>query len=405
MKIPKFKNTVSQVRLMAKSVVDVFRAYCKKHHQLPISLTIVFVGLFLAILLVITKKPPQKVEIPSLAPLVETQKVSGRDIQMVITGYGTVTPKVEVEIVPQVSGRVVWVNPNFRPGGFLEAGANLFRIEAKDFELQLQQARAVVAEAEVKLDLEKAEAAVAIQEWQQLHPGTRPDSALVLRTPQIRQAQAQLESARASLAKAKIDLDRTNVTLPIKVCISSKSVDLGQFVTAGKLLGRAYGTETMEVELQIKDEDLKWFDVSSDSSKTTAEVMADFAGERRKWNGHVKRTTGQVDRNSRMVAVVVEIGDAFHAEDQNQRLMPGTFVEVNINGRLLKGAIAVMRQTVHNGDEVWVVSNGVLSIQQLSIVRADEDFVYVTSGLKDGDEIVVSSLDNVVDKMSVRFLE
>ena len=78
------------------------------------------------------------------------------------------------------------------------------------------------------------------------------------------------------------------------------------------------------------------------------------------------------------------------------------FVEVLIDGNILKNAIAVPRDAIRNNNEVWVARDGQLYVQPLDIVRADRDFAYADSGLDDGDMIIVSSLDAVIEEMKVR---
>ncbi|MHC4094744.1 MAG: efflux RND transporter periplasmic adaptor subunit [Planctomycetota bacterium] len=119
---------------------------------------------------------------------------------MVIRAYGTVSPNVEVDIVPEVSGKVISVNPSLKAGAFIPANERILQIDPRDYEFTVQQTNAVVADALVRLEIEMAEAEVARREWEQLHPGTEPNSPLVLRESQVRQAQAALESAKAQLA-------------------------------------------------------------------------------------------------------------------------------------------------------------------------------------------------------------
>lgn len=366
----------------------------------------------LAFVLIKSRKNPQRIEAEPLAPLVEVRTLAARDIRMLVRGFGTVTPKVKVEIVPQVAGNIVDVHPQFKPGGFIPAGETIIRIEPQDYELAVQQAQAVVADAVVKLDLEKAEAQVARKEWDQLNPNTEPPSPLVLREPQIRQAQAMLESARAQLAKARLNLDRTKVSLPIDVVVLSEMVDLGQFAAVGQSVGSAYGIELVEIEVPLEDKELAWFDIpenpgdlsnkESSDKKTVALVNADFAGARHTWTGYVRRTVGQVDRTSRLIPVVVEVPDPFANSDSRPALMPGMFVEVVITGKVLKNAFAVPRTAIHNINQVWVIENDRLSIKSLHIVRTDQDVAYATSGLDDGDQVVLSALDAVTDGMQVR---
>ena len=374
--------------------------------QFFFALAITTFGILIFLILIKFKKPPQRVEKENPAPLVEVTQLSLRDVQMVVSGYGTVTPKVQVEIVPQVSGKVVSVNPQFKAGGFIPSGSLLLEIDPRDYELAVQQAQAIVAEALVKLDLEKAEAQVARQEWDQINPNTEPTSPLVLRQPQILQAQAKLESAKAQLAAANLSLERTKLSLPIDVRIVSEKIDLGQYVTTGQSLGAAYGIESVEIELPLEDKELAWFDVpdgrDSSSESVKAEVKANFAGAEQSWAGYVKRTTGQVDKTSRLISVVIEVTEPFDTSGGRNALLPGMFVEVFIKGKVLKNVAAVPRNAIRNSNEIWLVNDGLLHIQPLEIVRADKDFAYAVSDVDDGAIIVLSSLDIATEGMKVR---
>ena len=380
--------------------------------QVLLAVGIVIVGVLIALVFIKFKKTPQRKEQEILTPLVKVERLDRRDIQMVIHGYGTVSPRVQVEIVPQVSGKVVWVNPQFKAGGFIRRGEQILKIDPRDYELAVRQANAAVAEAQVKLDLERAEAKVAREEWQQLNPDKEPTSPLVFREPQIRQAQAKLESANAGLATANLNLERTQLSLPIDVLVMSEKIDLGQYVMIGQSVGVAYGIESMEIEVPLEDRELAWFDipgnaVSVNGTKGSAKgpiarVKADFAGAEHIWRGRVVRTTGQVDRTSRLISVVVEVPEPFKCSDSRPPLLPGMFVEVLIEGNILKNAIAVPRDAMRNSNEVWMAEDDQLYIQPLDVVRADRDFAYARSGLDDGDMIVISSLDTVIEGMRVR---
>ena len=380
--------------------------------QVFIAPSVISIGILIAIVFIKYKKPPQRQEQTVLAPLVKVERLDRRDIQMIIRGYGTVNPRLEVEIVPQVSGKVVWVNPQFKAGGFIRRGELILKIDPRDYELAVRQANAAVAEAQVMLDLEKAEAKIAKEEWLQLHPGQEPDSPLVFREPQIRQAQARLESADAGLANADLSLERTQLSLPVDAMIMSERVDLGQYVMIGQSVGAAYGIESMEIEVPLEDKELAWFTIpnntvsvnTGESSRkgAIARVKANFAGTSNVWQGSVVRTTGQIDKTSRLISVVVEVSEPFKDSDSTPPLLPGMFVEVSIEGNILKNAIAVPRDAIHNRNEVWLAKDGQLYVQLLETVRADRDFAYADSGLDDGDMIIVSSLDAVIEEMKVR---
>jgi RND family efflux transporter MFP subunit len=380
--------------------------------QILVAVILLLAGIAGARLLILSKKPPTKAEQAHMAPLVEVERLAKRDIAMTIRGFGSVRPKVQVEIVPQVAGNIVEIHQNFKPGGFIRAGEVIFKIDPRDYELAVQQAHAIVADAQVKLDLQKAEAQVAKSEWKQLNPDTDPPSPLVFREPYVRQAQAALDSANAQLAKAQLNLERTRVSLPIDTVILSEKVDLGQYAGIGQPLGSAHGIELVEIEVPLEDRELAWLSIpanpapingeASGGERSKAQVICEFAGREQTWTGYVTRTTGQVDTASRLVSVVVEVPKPFGGSDGKPPLVPGMFVEVLIKGNTLKDAIAVPRDAIHSADNVWIVRDGSLHIKKIQIARTDEGVAYVTSGVEDGDDIIISALDTATNGMKVR---
>lgn len=376
-----------------------------------LSLLVLTAGLAAIVILIVFRKPPERSEPEVAAPLVQVRHLTAGDVQIVVQGYGSVQPKVEVEIIPEVAGRVVFVHSELKAGGIIRANEKIVQIDPRDYELAVRQAEAAVAEAQVGLDTEIAEADVARRQWRRLHPETEPDSPLVLREPQIRRARAALESAKAQLAIAELRLERTIISLPFDVLVAGETVDLGQYIGVGQRLATAYGIDAFEIEVPLEDDDLAWFAAfqgpgsltgGTDTMQVPAEVRAEFAGAEHTWAGHVTRTTGQVDPASRMVPAVVEVPRPLDTSDGKPPLLPGVFVQVAIMGKTLADAVAVPREAIHGPNRIWLVEDGKLTIRSLEIVRSDEEYAYVTSGLSDGALIITSALDAPVEGMAVR---
>jgi len=376
-----------------------------------LTILIIILGIAGALIFYKFKKQPEQEEQAMKIPLVKVEKVNIRDIPMIIQGYGTVTPKVEVDIIPEVSGKVVYMHPELKVGGLIRANEKILQIDPRDYELAVMQAEAAVADAVVMLDKEKAEALVAQKEWQQIHGDAQPTSTLVLREPQIRKAEATLDSAKAQLATAELRLERTILSLDFDILITSENVDISQYVVTGQSLAKAYGTEAVEIVVPLEDNELAWFDVfdnsilgsdKSNSNKTIATVKANFAGTQQIWNGYVVRTTGQVDRTSRMISIVVEVPEPFKVTEGKAPLLPGIFAEVSIQGKTLHNAIAIPRDAIRQGNQVWVVNGDHLNIKTLQIVRSDKDYAYVASGIDDQVDVIISSLDVAIDGMEIR---
>lgn len=370
---------------------------------------VIAIGIFAAERLISLKKPPEKKELQIATPLLNAQEVNRDTMQMVVKGFGTAGPAIEVQIVPQVSGVVVECYKDFVNGGFFKAGEALIVIDQRDYKLAVENAEAAVAAAQVQVDQETAEAEVAKKEWALLHPEKEPESALVFREPQIRQAKAQLRASKAQLETAKLSLERTVISMPFDGRVVNESVDIGQYLTPGQPIATVYATDVIEIVVPLEDSELEWFDIPMNHLGTSVsvsgpevDVKAMFAGVAHKWEGKIVRTEGRIDSSSRMVRVVAQVDRPFDTSNGNAPLVPGMFVEVLIKGKELKDVFRIQRYAVHNVDEVWVVNDNKLHIQKVKIARRDKEYVYITSGLEDGDIIVTSQLDTVTDGMQIR---
>lgn len=366
-------------------------------------LLVVVVGAVAAWLLASSRRAPERVERPTLGPLVEVEAARSASVPVVVMGNGEVVPKISVDVVPQVSGQVVGVHPSLVAGGFFRAGQVLVTIDPRDYELAVERAQAAVARALVSFEREQAEAEVAREEWNELHPGEEP-TGLVIREPQIRQAEAELAAAEADLSVVRLNLERTRISVPFDGVVVSENIDIGQFVGGAGRLAQVYGTDVVEVRVPLNSRELAWFEVPSrgGGSGSEVEISTDFGGSRSVWMGRVIRMEAQVDQSSRMVHVVVEVKDPYLASDDRPALLPGTFVNVRIMGRTLDNVIPVPRHAVREGNHLWVFDDGKLQIRDVEVLRSDREQTLVASGINDGELVIVSSLDAVTEGMKVR---
>ena len=383
----------------------------KLRKQILLALAIFFAGIIILIGLALMRKGPVKKPRVVVAPLLNARRVNSESMQMVVNGFGTVRPKVEVKVIPQVSGKVVACHANFVNGGFFKADEGLITIDPQDYAFAVENAAAAVAQAQVQLDKELAEQVVALQEWGQLHDGAEPDSPLVRRDLQVNYAKAQLKSAEASLKTAQLNLDRTVICVPFDGRISQESVDLGQFVTVGQSLATVYATDAVEIMVPLEDQRLAWFDIplgyqngqeQGEQKGSEVELTSDFAGRVHTWAGRVVRTEGRIDPMSRMVNIVVEVEKPFELSNSRPPLVPGMFVEVRIKGKVLDNVVQIRRDAVHNRNEVWVQEGERLRIKQVEIARQEKEYSYVSSGIDDGSVVITSPLDAVTDGMKIR---
>ncbi len=358
---------------------------------------------------------PETRVVEATIPLVETMEVAYSSVRMRVRAEGTVAPRTEAEFVPEVSGRVMEIAPSLAVGGFFEQGDVLLRLDSREYELAVTRSRALIAQAELRLETERQEAAVAMEEWELL--GAGQPTPLAMREPQIAEAEASLASAEATLEQAEYDLERTLVRAPFAGRVRSKRVDVGQFVQRGSSLATLYAVDAVEVRLPIPDSELQFVDLplayrgdGGSESVAGPEVVlrANFAGSEHEWRGRIVRTEGEIDPRTRMVHAIARVEDPYARTEERLRppLALGMFVEAEILGRS-SGQVAILPRSVLRGaDQVLVVDpEGVLRFYEVEIFRLERDLVMVRSGLKAGDRIVVSPLENAVNGMRVRVSE
>ncbi|MBW2545087.1 MAG: efflux RND transporter periplasmic adaptor subunit [Deltaproteobacteria bacterium] len=354
------------------------------------------------------KSELQKIKPSAPAPMVQVIKITTGPQPITIRGEGTVRPLREIDLVPQVGGKIVHISPSLVDGGEFNKGDPLLSINPVDYELAVTLARAKVKDSESKLKVIQEEALVAIEEWQNhysdnSHAGKKAPP-LVAKEPQLAAAHARLDADHADLKKALLNLERTVLKSPFNGRVSRKSVDIGQYVTPGQTLARLFSTEVVEIALPLEDKDLFWFDVPGftpgDGSGSPATVYAKIAGHELVFSGKVVRAEGKLDEKTRMITVIVRVDRPYA---KRPPLAIGLFATVDIRGRVLPNATVIPRAALRQGNIVWTVDDqGVLRFRAVRIARYQGEEIIIETGLKEGEMIVFSSLKAVTDGMTVR---
>jgi RND family efflux transporter MFP subunit len=342
------------------------------------------------------------------APVVRTIKVETGPQSVRITGEGTVRPLQQINLVPQVGGKVIFVSSSLVNGGEFNKGDTLLRIDPEDYRLAVTLAEAKIKDSESKLRLLVEESAAAREEWYvHRQGGSRTDKKpppLVTKEPQLAASRAKVEADGADLRKVLLNLERTELNAPFDGRVSQENVDIGQYVLPGQALAVLYSTDAAEIVLPLEDEDLFWFNVpgftSGNGSGSNVTVRARVAGQDMSWQGEVVRAEGKLDERTRMINVVVRVKKPYAGKPP---LVAGLFVTVDIKGRTLSDAAIIPRSALHKGNVVWVVTkDGRLSFKKVDVGRIQGERVLVRSGLKDGERLVITSLKAVTDGMVVR---
>ena len=374
---------------------------------------IIVAGAGLVALTMIWSRPPVEILTPVVAPPgVRVHEVTLADAPLTVTSQGTVQPRTESQLVPEIAGRVTWVAPSFAEGGFFEAGDVLVRIDPFDYEQMLVSARSQLAQARLRLAEEEAEAEVAEREWETLGRGDPRE--LALRKPQLDDAHASVAAAEAGVERATRDLERADIRAPYAGRVRAKNVDIGQYVRVGDTVATVYAVDVAEIRLPLPDDELAYLDLPLSyrgverQTQPGVTLHARFAGETHAWKGRIVRTESEIDSVSRMVHAIAEVADPYAPGPNPNRppLAVGMYVEAEIGGRTARDVAVLPRETLRGRDQMLVVTpDDRLSFRTVDVLRTSTESVVVQSGLQAGELVVISPLDTPADGMLVQLTD
>lgn len=321
-------------------------------------------GVAIFIYMKATQPVTQRRQPPEPVVKVEAVRLQPGDYTVRVESQGTVRARTESTLIPEVSGRIIEVSPDFREGGFFDEGDVLLRIDPSDYETAVVVAEARLAEARVRLAEEAAAADQARRDWERLGSGETPPE-LVLREPQLALARANIAAAEASVAEARRNLERTRITAPYKGRVLRKEVDVGQVVGPNSILAEIYAVDYAEIRLPLTTRQFAMLDMTSISPRAEVTVKetipvtltAQFGREQVTWEGNIVRVEGAVDVASRQFYVIAQVDEPYDLRHERP-LKVGLFVEAVIEGRTLEEVYRLPRTALREDRFVLTIDAG-----------------------------------------------
>jgi multidrug efflux pump subunit AcrA (membrane-fusion protein) len=330
-----------------------------------------------------------------------------------VVGHGTVRAKHELDIVPQVTGKLTFVHPELAVGNVIQQGDVLFEIDSTVYESRRRQAEAEIKRLEASLERIKQESVslderirnveqmLAIDEsdyetskelFDKEHVGTRRDVDLVFQKflrqrdayyeltsrrgslPHLAlEMEAQLEAAQARLRQAQHEVENTRITCPFKARVEDVSAYTSQVVTAFFAIAKLTDMSAFELSVGIDPTETRWLaeaiqpDTLVDSNRAEAQsgpevtVRWSLRDQALTWRGHVTRFE-RVDESTRTPRLVVEIRDVDMrampvgaSAGEGMMLAIGMHLKAELPVRKLEGALTVPRHAIHDNRMVFVV--------------------------------------------------
>ncbi|MDH5738591.1 MAG: efflux RND transporter periplasmic adaptor subunit [Gammaproteobacteria bacterium] len=373
--------------------------------KVAITVAILFLAVFFAYGLVITAPVPKQVEAEEVARAIRVMVAEKEQLLLKVRSQGTVSPRAQTELIPEVSGRVQWVSPDLVAGGFVHRDDVLLRIEDSDYQATVERGKAGVTRAKAEDEHARYELS-RLKELVRKKLASQSKLETQLRLQKI--ASATLRDTEIALEQAERDLERTQIRAPYDGFVRNERVDTGQFIARGQSIATLYASDAVEVRLPIADNQLAYLNLPlgvrgelPDDIAPRVTLSTDYGGQHYEWEGKLVRTEAEIDSRSRMLYAIARVIN--EPDNEHPALPVGLFVQASIDGRQVNDVVSLPRTALRNVSQVLVVDAEYrLRYRDVELLRFDQDRVIISGGLEEGEMINISPIQTVIDGMIVK---
>ncbi|VAX06693.1 RND efflux system, membrane fusion protein [hydrothermal vent metagenome] len=414
--------------------------------KVVLPIVIIAASIFVSRQMIATAPEPKRRAPKPVVPVVEVLVIQQGEYQIKVNSRGIIQPRTQSTLVAEVAGRITYVAPSFRNGGYIALDEVLARIDPTEYQFAITNTEAsllgVMARmTELGITEENLKQSITIEtehlalaknqhhRHQRLQKtGTvarsmmeqsereyllrraslqalRNNLALIPTQRQILVADRKLKQAQ--LDSAKLNLDRTQIHAPYAGRVLEKEVDLGQSVSKGTNLGTIYATGLVEIRLPVNDKQAAFLDIPNDHAQegvTQVTLFTTIGQQSYRWQGRIIRAEGAIDASTRQLFLVAQVDNPdTGSADNTPPLKIGQFVEAEIYGQILADVFILPRKAVRAGDEIFLVTaDSRIQRHKLDVIWRDKENVVVRSGLKAGDRLSITAIPYALDGAPVK---
>jgi len=380
--------------------------------RIIIPIAILAVGFLAARKLSTAIEPPAVQHVPPQKLRTEVIELQRTDYPIHLDTQGVVRAHYETPLTAAVSGKISVIHPAFEDGAFFSKGDILAELDPADFKAAHAAASSRVARAEAALAQEEARAKQARLNWEDLGYDGEP-SPLVLRIPQLKEAHANVDAARAEFDQASLNLERTQIKAPFDGRVRVRNVGLGQAVGNSTPLGDIYATDFAEVRLPLTPEQLAYVDLPSRpgdealSVTLTSTHSVSPEGTSQQWSAQIIRSEGALDDSSRELFAIARVDDPFGLVSGKPPLRIGQPVRASVEGRVLKDVFVIPRLALRGVGRIYLVDREDPAIARTDIksIWSTSEVLIVRDGLEAGQWLSTTRLPYAPDGAPVEVIE
>ena len=406
--------------------------------QIVLMIAVLFGSFMLAKRMIDDKPDPRKRRAFKTVYTIDTVEAKMADYQPIFTSYGQTVAARSVDLRALVSGEIVAVHPNLRAGARIAKGEALVDIDEFNYRGALAEANATLQEAQARLlennaqvsleesklqftveqldlavaDLERIESLKERQaatqqqvEVRKLVVSQRKQS-VALTEDTIKVQKARIEQQKASLLRlqwkveqAQRNLESTTLVAPFSGIVRSSSAEIGRAITANDVVVSLYEADMMEAQFTLTD--AQYGRLQTDGAGLIGrkvEVVWPVVGKDWTYPATIDRLGAEITSTRGGVELFAVVGEA----PDSVAIRPGAFVEVRVPDQVFENTIIVPDTALYGTDTIYTSVDGKLVENKVEVVSFEGENALVGSGLKDGDQVLVTRITEVSAGLNVR---
>jgi RND family efflux transporter MFP subunit len=339
-------------------------------------------------------------------PTVATATVDASSNTMSVTWPGTTEAFAQANIYARASGYISRREVDI--GSPVKTGQLLVEITAPELDHQIAQAEATLAQMQAALQQAEAnrdlgqvtwnrDSTLVQKGWVTAQQGDTDRLNLKAQEAAVAVAAANIKAQTAQIAVLHQQKDYQSVTAPFDGVITQRNVDIGSLVQAdaasGTFLFTLMQSDVLRIQLYVPQDEAFGLSPGVDAVARVPELPG------REFPGKVTRIADALQPGTRTLLTEIDVPNPDHA------LPPGVYCTVELKiPRKTPSLIVPSEAIIFNakGLSVAVVDNGIARLRSVNVVRDFGTTVEVSSGVKDGDEVVLSPPVNLADGQKVQ---
>lgn len=335
------------------------------------------------------KADPTKPQSGRAIPVVAANARS-KDVNVILSGLGTVTPLNSATVRSRVDGQLARVS--FREGQNVQAGQLLAEIDPRPFQVQLTQAQGQYAKDEAALKNARMDLARIASLVKQ---GILPTQQLDAQQAAVNQFEGALKSDLGQVESAKLNLTYSRITSPVAGRAGLRIVEPGNMVRATDTSGIVVITPMHPITVLFTlpaDQVTRVLEEQRLQKKLVAEAWdRDF--KTRLALGSLQAVDNQVDSATGTVRLRAEF------TNKDEVLFPNQFVNIRLELNTLKGAVVVPTSALQRSPQstyVYVIkADGTVEARDVTVAFSEGDEAALTKGLTAGERVVTDGVDKL----------